>query len=205
MRRGARAGVRAVALTLWTCAVGCAGTVVIGCAGTEKNTPSPILVTPSSAAIAPGTAARDFVAPDIDGHDIRLSRHLGRDVVLLDFCSTWCEPCVAEFPHLRAMYEANKAKGFVVLAISVDGPETVANVPGFARRNQLNFPVLLDRDSQIAALYNPKKVAPVTVLINRSGTIVNIREGYSAGDEVAIASEVAVALDGPTLEYGRTH
>lgn len=149
--------------------------------------------TPTKVA-ATGDIAPDFVGNDIDGKPIKLSNHLGKQVVLLDFCSTWCEPCVTEFPHLRTLYAANKAKGFLILAISLDGPETVANVPNFARRNQLSFPMMLDDDSRIAALYNPRKAAPFAVLIDRTGKIVHMHEGYTAGDELTLATEVAKAL-----------
>jgi peroxiredoxin len=147
-----------------------------------------------------GGPAPDFAANDIDGNPVKLATYLGKDVVLLDFCSTWCEPCVAEFPHLRTLFAANKSKGFVILAISVDGPETVANVPGFARRNQLSFPMLVDEGSRISTLYNPRKTAPLSVLIDRAGKIVRIHEGYTAGDELALASQVAKALgeNGPS-------
>lgn len=152
-------------------------------------------VSPTQGVVAvTGGAAPDFSATDIDGNPIRLSHHLGKEVVLLDFCSTWCEPCVAEFPHLRNLYAANKAKGFVIFAISVDGPETVANVPGFARRNQLSFPMMIDEGSRISTMYNPKKTAPLSVLIDKAGKIVLIQEGYTSGDEEALAKQVAKAL-----------
>ena len=142
-----------------------------------------------------GASASDFTARDIDGNTIKLSDHLGKDVILLDFCATWCEPCIAEFPHLRRMVDANKAKGFYVLAIAMDGPETLSNVPSFAKRNQLNFPMVTDDDSRIASLYNPKKSAPFSVLIDRSGKIVATREGYNPGDEEFVAKDVQGALD----------
>jgi peroxiredoxin len=151
-----------------------------------------------SGAIATGTSASDFQARDIEGKAVKLSDHLGKDVILLNFCATWCEPCVAEFTHLRKMYDANKGKGFVILGVAMDGPETVANVPAFARRNQLNFPMLTDEDSRIASLYNPKKSAPLSVLIDKTGKIVAIREGYNPGDEEFLAKDVAKALDGAT-------
>ena len=97
---------------------------------------------------------------------------------------------------MRRMYEANKAKGLVIYAIAMDGPETVANVAAFAKRNQLNFPVITDEDSRIASLFNPKKSAPLSVLIDRSGKVVAIREGYNPGDEEFLAADVAKALDG---------
>lgn len=143
-----------------------------------------------------GATASDFSARDIDGNTVKLSTYLGKQAILLDFCATWCEPCMAEFPHLRKMYDANKAKGLVVFAIAMDGPETMANVPAFSKRNQLNFPMLYDDDSHVAQLYNPKKSAPLSVLIDKSGKISSVREGYNPGDEEYLAKDVAKVLDG---------
>ena len=154
---------------------------------------------PTAGSLATGSPASDFTARDVEGRTVNLSQHLGKEVILLAFCATWCEPCIAEFPHLRKMQDANKAKGFSILAISMDGPETSANVPAFARRNQLNFPMLTDEDSRIASIYNPKKSAPLSVLISKAGKIVAIREGYSPGDEEFLANDVAKALDGARL------
>lgn len=148
------------------------------------------------AGIAQGGTAPDFTARDIDGNEIKLSSHFGKEVILLNFCATWCKPCLAEFPHLRRIYEANKAKGFFVIAISMDGPETVADVPAYARRNQLNFPMVTDADSRIGALYNPRKAAPVSILIDKAGKIITVREGYNPGDEEFLAKDLAKALDG---------
>lgn len=167
---------------------------VLGCARQEGGTPAAGATT-SSSSVAAGASAPDFTARDIEGKNLKLSDYIGKSVILLDFCATWCEPCIAEFPHLRKLYDANKAKGFVILAVAMDGPETVANVPAFARRNQLNFPMLTDEDSRIASLYNPKKSAPLSVLIDKSGKIVSIREGYNPGDEEFVAKDVAKALE----------
>jgi peroxiredoxin len=184
-----------------TVAALCAATVV-ACARQEGATQGGAGATTgvSGASVGAGAPASDFNARDIEGKNIKLSTYLGKQVVLLNFCATWCEPCVAEFPHLRKLYDANKAKGFVVLAIAMDGPETVANVPAFAKRNQLNFPMLTDEDSRIASLYNPKKSAPLSVLIDKSGKIVSIREGYNPGDEEFLAKDLAKAIDGIARE-----
>lgn len=146
--------------------------------------------------VAKGTTASDFSARDTEGNTVHLADYLGKKAIVLNFWATWCEPCVAEFPHLRRLYEANKDKGLIVLGVAMDGPETVANVPAFAKRNQLNFPVLLDEDSQVAAIYNPKKSAPLSVLIDKQGHISAIREGYNPGDEEFLAQDIAKMLDG---------
>lgn len=182
--------------------------LLAGCgetAGPGAQTPRAQLIeaegggtTTSAGGLSAGRSATDFSARDVEGKTVKLSQYLGKQAILIDFCATWCEPCVAEFPHLRRLYDANKDKGFVVLAVAMDGPETVANVPAFAKRNQLNFPVLTDEDSRIASIYNPKKSAPLSVLIDKQGRIAAIREGYNPGDEEYLAKDVAKVLDGAT-------
>lgn len=143
-----------------------------------------------------GAAATDFTARDTEGKTVRLSDYLGKKAIVLNFCATWCEPCVAEFPHLRRMYTDNKDKGLVILAIAMDGPESVATIPAFAKTNQLNFPMLVDDDSHIAQIYNPKKSAPLSVLIDKQGRIASIREGYNPGDEDFLEKDVQKLLAG---------
>jgi peroxiredoxin len=140
-----------------------------------------------------GAAATDFTLRDVDGKMVRLSDYAG-SVVLIDFWATWCVPCEAEIPHLEELYQQNKARGFVVLGISMDGPETIANVPAFVRSHNLSFPMLLDEDTKVVGIYNPKRTAPLSILIDRGGRIVRVRQGYSAGDENLIAADVQKAL-----------
>ena len=152
---------------------------------------------PGSATATGGGRASDFTARDIDGKTVRLSDYLGKQAVLLDFCATWCQPCLAELGHLRRIYEKEKSRGFVILAVAMDSSDTVAEVPAWAHRNSLVFPVLLDEDSHIAAIYNPKKSAPLTVLIDKKGDVVYVHDGYNPGDEVSLEQHIAGVLDTP--------
>jgi peroxiredoxin len=141
------------------------------------------------------SVASDFAARDIDGKTLRLSDYLGKQAILLDFWSTFCEPCLAEMPHLRKIYDEQKAKGFVVIAVAMDGPETVADVPMFAKRNGMIFPVVLDEDSHVVQIYNPKKAAPLSVLIDKKGNVFRVREGYNPGDEKLVEADVLKVLE----------
>jgi peroxiredoxin len=152
---------------------------------------------PAQTSSALGTIAPDFTASEVDGKTFHLSDHLGKSVVLLDFWSTFCEPCKAEFPHLRALYDEDKSKGLLVVAVSMDGPETIADVHAFVKRFELDFPVVTDDDSRIASLYDPKKSMPLSVLISRSGHIVTVREGYNPGEEKLVAADVEKELAAP--------
>lgn len=149
---------------------------------------------PSSAKGGAGRAT-DFTTRDVGGKTVRLSDYLGKQVVLLDFGATWCQPCIAEIAHLVRIYEKHRAKGFVVLTIAMDAPDTVAEVPAWARRQNITYPVLLDEDSKIASIYNPKKSAPLSVLIDRKGDIAFVHDGYNPGDENIIEEHVMKALD----------
>jgi peroxiredoxin len=155
---------------------------------------------PVPRATANAAAAQDFTATDLTGRTLHLGDYLGEQVVLLDFWATYCEPCLAEMPHLEALYEAERGRGFVVLGVAMDGPETEAEVPSYVARNGLSFPVVIDADSHVAGAYNPKKSAPLSVLIDRAGRVVRVREGYNPGDEALVAADVRATLDGKPLE-----
>src|SRR4051812_36322903 len=145
----------------------------------------------------PGPAApsaMDFALQSTDGKTVHLSDYLGKSVVLIDFWSTTCDPCMVEMPHLVDLYKANKDRGFVVLAISLDGPESLAEVNRVVHDKEMIFPVLLDQETTVVARYNPKKEMPFSVLIDKNGTIVLKRPGYQPGDEKTLGAEVEKAL-----------
>jgi peroxiredoxin len=137
-----------------------------------------------------GAQATDFTLRDYEGRQFSLAEHFGKRVVLLDFWATWCVPCEAEMPHLERLYERYRDQGFIVYAIAMDGPETVASVGSLARRLGVTFPVLLDEETRVTAVYNPHRTAPLSVLIDRSGRIRTVHQGYVAGDEVALEREI---------------
>jgi peroxiredoxin len=148
----------------------------------------------------PGTTAPSQLAPPdfelttVDGKSERLSEHLGKEVVLLDFWATFCEPCLAGMPHLDALYREHHAQGFTVLGISIDGPDSVAQVKTTVSKLGISFPILLDQETRVVALYNPKTSAPYSVLIGRDGRILKKQEGYTTGNAAVLDRDVADAL-----------
>ena len=139
--------------------------------------------------------AIDFALRDLDGNTVRLSDHIGEKVILVDFWATWCVPCVKELPHFQRFHETYADKGLLILAITVDGPETVAMVRPFMSRYNYTFPVLLDTESRVIALYNPRVVLPYHILIDRQGNIRHTHTGYSPGDEIVLEQRIRALLE----------
>ncbi len=156
--------------------------VAAACAGGGRGSDSP------RAGSAP-----DFALRDLAGRTVRLSDHRGK-VVLVNVWATWCVPCRVELPHLERLHRQYGPEGLVVLGVSIDGPESSAEVDPQARRYGLTFPVLLDEETRVVALYNPKKTAPFTVIVGRDGHVARRREGYHAGDEVEVEADIKSLL-----------
>jgi peroxiredoxin len=70
--------------------------------------------------LAIGKPAPEFSLPDPAGKMLSLSSFRG-NWVLLDFWASWCKPCRAENPFLRAVAEKYKAKGLRIFSVSLDG------------------------------------------------------------------------------------
>lgn len=138
--------------------------------------------------------APDFTLKDLSGQARTLSRSYPGKVILIDFWATWCVPCVKELPHLQTLQDRYGARGLEVVAVSTDGPDRLAAVVSFIGRYGYTFSVLLDQRSEVIALYNPRLDLPYTVLVDRSGRIRFVHQGYSPGDERLIESEIVKAL-----------
>jgi thiol-disulfide isomerase/thioredoxin len=95
-------------------------------------------------------------------------------VVLVNFWATWCQPCVEEFPDLVRLYNAYRARGLVVMAVSVDEPNTQSKVAPFLKAQKATFSAFMRKPGDMEAFINSvdqewSGVVPITYLFDRSG------------------------------------
>lgn len=149
----------------------------------------------SQAKTAADSHLGDFVLKDVDNRTHALSDYLGTHTIVISFFAMWCEPCKKEMVHLDAIYRAHRAQGLVVLAVSMDEPETQGDVRPFVKQRQFSFPVLMDVEGVAAGLFNTTRDAPYNLIIDKNKTITWSKTGYSPGDEVELEAAVRTALE----------
>ena len=118
-----------------------------------------------------GDLAPDFSAITINNENIDLSELRGK-VVLIEFWSTTCGPCIKELPNLKEIYALNKDnKDFVMIGVSLDSD--IEKVNSFIEINDLKWHQIFDDGyGEISQLYNAVYI-PRTYLIDRNGNIAH--------------------------------
>jgi thiol-disulfide isomerase/thioredoxin len=110
----------------------------------------------------------DFELDDVNGGIKKLSSYRGK-LVFLNFWATWCGPCRYEMPSMQRIYHELKSEGFEIVAVNLrEGKQLVKK---FLDQNKLTFPVLLDKDGRVGAIYGARSI-PTTYLIDRNGSII---------------------------------
>jgi cytochrome c biogenesis protein CcmG/thiol:disulfide interchange protein DsbE len=111
--------------------------------------------------------AADFSLKTVDGEEIILSSLRGK-VVLLDYWSSWCAPCILEGKILAKKYDELKNMDVEFVGIAIWDSES--NVLNFIEENKINYPIGIDTKGTIAIDYGLTGI-PEKYLIDKNGVI----------------------------------
>ena len=136
---------------------------------------------------------RNFTLNDLDNKQQSFNELKGEKLTILDFWATWCRPCNKAIPELNKIYNEYKNKGVNVIGINCDGPRSIAKVAPLVKTLQIEYPILIDMNIQLMSELN-LSAYPTLVIVNSSGKIVWIHEGFVQGDEIVISDEIAKQL-----------
>lgn len=116
---------------------------------------------------------------DIQGKSVTLSDYKGK-VILLDFWATWCPPCRKEIPGYIELYNTYKSRGLVVIGVSMDEDDDIAEVKRYAAEIKMNYPILMGYGSDDLTKAFGELPLPTTFVIARDGTVCQKHDGLTA-------------------------
>jgi thiol-disulfide isomerase/thioredoxin len=132
--------------------------------------------------------------------------------VLIDFWATWCVPCRAAMPYMQQLHEKYKpaegqeSGGLRLFGIDLDDKGSKVVRP-FYEKLKITYPMLADptsgpaSDGVLRSAQDMKKpydaqVIPVVYLIDASGTIVHVHQGFKKEHIEELEEAVRKALSG---------
>ncbi|MCY3792262.1 MAG: TlpA disulfide reductase family protein [Gemmatimonadetes bacterium] len=137
--------------------------------------------------LQPGQSAPAFTLDDLDGQPVSLGQFKGQ-VVLLDFWSSWCKPCISDLPNLRKIKEKTAGWPVVFLNISLDVDEAAwreavdkHEIEGVHVRAAGWF-------TEVTKSYQVS-VLPVYYLVDSQGLILDRLSGVKDTDEIVAMIE----------------
>lgn len=145
---------------------------------------APLLVLLAACGIAQTVAAggvlsdeQRFRTVDMQRKKLDLGELLSsHKAVLVNFWATWCALCKEEIPELARLYSAQRPDGLAVVGVNVaESPEKVL---AYAKKLGINYPVVLDRESEIAEIWNVVGL-PVSVLVRADGSLGGPYSGWT--------------------------
>lgn len=134
--------------------------------------------------------AHDFALVTLDGASLT-SEGLRGKVVLLDFWGTWCPPCRAAVPDLRAMSHRLAKEPFVLISVSNDTKEGVLRK--FVTENKMTWPQVWDSRSEMVRQWQINTF-PSYLLISHEGEILYAAKGWGRETERDLNLKILEAL-----------
>lgn len=168
----AAAGLGAVALAL-------AGRAML-----ERHEPGRFVLPDAEIAATPGMACPAIELPDVRGAMHALCGDRGT-ITMINFWTTWCAPCVAEFDLLIATLREYEPRGVRFVSVSLDRREAYEDFVTRLPADHVALDASATGENVSSRFGNVGVHVPFDVLIAPDGTIAATRHG-SFGDAKAI-------------------
>lgn len=141
--------------------------------------------------------APDFELSNLEGKPVKLSDYRGK-VVILNFWSKSCPPCLEEMPSLASLaHSLAHRKDIVLLTVTTDesasdARDTLQSILGV----EAPFEVLVDPDAKVVSDKFGTKLYPETWFIDPQG-VIRARVDEARDWSTALSLEFAESLRGP--------
>jgi thiol-disulfide isomerase/thioredoxin len=136
----------------------------------------------SAAGLLPtgSSKAIDFSLENIlDGKPVTLSKSCD-NVIVLEFGSRYCKPCMEMVPDLVKLYDNYKSAGLMVYKIDIDSDPEKQIMKSFASEKKMHFPYLVG-NKDIARQYGVFQL-PTIFILDKDKNVVKKYIGYRTYD-----------------------
>ena len=114
--------------------------------------------------VAMGESVSDFKLDDFRGKTHALSDYQDRSIVVIAFLGTECPLAKLYGPRLQEMSERYADRGVQFLGVNSNTQDTLAEISAYARKHQIDFPLLKDAGNRVADQLRAKRTPEVFVL-----------------------------------------
>lgn len=142
----------------------------------------PQVATAGELSKVPATQPSQFRLQDLAGNTHSLDEFTGK-VILVNFWASWCIPCTEEIPTINNLVKVMNDEAFVV--IGINNAEDLRRVQATVKRLNMDFLVLLDRDSDVFTDWGAD-ILPTAYVLDRSGQIRYIARGPIEWDSTEV-------------------
>ena len=141
-----------------------------------------------------------FSGSTLDARPLSITEYR-RSVIILNFWASWCRECRPEMPVLERLHREFSSRGLTLIGVNAREKKDAAW--RYAKELGLTFPLVLDRDGRINALYGVIGL-PTTFVIGRDGRTIGFavgpREWESAPARALIAALLAEPAVAPVVQ-----
>ena len=147
-------------------------------------------VDPADDLLPIGATAPDFALQQKGGGEVRLSTMLKTNkVVLLNFWTIGCSPCLVELPKLNKLQKRFHRKGFDILSVNTLDP--VLDATKYWDHKHLTMRMALEGD-QIALEKYRVSAMPVNYLIGHNGKVLARYVGYEPANVLRVLAKSGI-------------
>lgn len=133
--------------------------------------------------------AFDLEVKTLDGNTVTLGEELTGELIVLDFWTTWCKPCIRSIPKIIAVSEKFDETKVQFIGMNADSPRNQNKVKPMV--NSLKIPYMIVMDTEQTILSELMVTAfPTLLIMNREGEVLYTHVGFSSGDEVELEKKI---------------